>query len=198
MRIGILGGTFDPIHFGHLLIAEEARAQMKLDTVIFVPNGIPSHKDSSAVSPAEIRLEMTERATESNPYFQVSRIEIDRPGKSYTFDTLSEFNEIYPTSELFFIIGMDSVPEITSWYRWQDIIQMASFVAAERPGFELENICKTIPAELSTKVKPLQTPLMEISATDIRLRVTEDKSIRYLLPDSVMRVIYNEQLYITS
>ena len=196
MKIGIIGGTFDPIHFGHLRIAEEARIQMELDKVVFVPNGVPSHKDCSAVTPAEVRFEMTQLATESNPDFEVTRIEIDRPGKSYTFDTLSAFQLANPDSELFFIIGMDSVTEIPSWYRWQDITRMATFVAAERPGFEFEDIRKTIPMELSSRVMPLKTPQLEISATDIRNRVCANSSIRYLLPHSVIELIYKQNLYV--
>ncbi len=193
MRTGILGGTFDPIHYAHLFVAEEARQRFELEQVVFIPCGIPPHKKSYAVSPAEHRFAMTLLATASNPYFRASRIEIERGGVSYTVDTLEQWLSLYPHHELFLIMGADSLAYMTSWKQPERICQMAHIIAASRPGFDLASL--HLPDTLCRRVYVMEMPLLDISATDIRNRVRRGASIRYLTPDSVVQYILKHQLY---
>lgn len=195
-RLGIMGGTFDPIHYGHLLMAEEARQAFALDEVVFVPNGRPAHKKAYLVSSPEDRFAMTRLATGSNPCFSASRIEIDRPGPSYTIDTLREFHALHPDLEaLYFITGADAVLEILTWHEADKLAQECQFIAVTRPGFVLERLPEIVDAAFMGRVHFLPIPSLEISSTDIRTRVREGRSIKYLTPEPVEAYIRQKDLY---
>lgn len=195
-RLGIMGGTFDPIHYGHLLMAEEARQAFALDAVVFVPNGQPAHKKSYLVSPAEARYAMTMLATESNPYFSASRMEIDRPGPSYTIDTLRQFRALYPDlAALYFITGADAVLEIPTWHEYDTLVQECFFVAVTRPGFALERLSEIADTAFLRRVSFLPIPGLEISSTDLRKRLREGRSVKYLTPEPVEAYLKEQGLY---
>jgi nicotinate-nucleotide adenylyltransferase len=194
-RIGIMGGTFDPIHYGHLVTAEIARSKFALDTVVFVPSGQPPHKQSIP-GHAEQRLMMTLLATVTNPYFQLSRSEVDRLGPSYTYDTLIEFLELFgPQSKFFFITGADAVLEMLSWRNAEKLVELCSFIAATRPGYRLADVHQ-LPDTFIKKIEMMQVPALSISSTDIRRRIRENKPIKYLLPEAVETYIYKQGLYV--
>ncbi len=195
MRTGILGGTFDPIHTGHLFIAEEARGHFGLDQVLFIPNRIPPHKEARRRATPEQRFEMVEAAIQSNPAFAASRIEIDREGPSYTVDTLSALKHADPEGELFFISGFDTVAEILTWRRPKDVLRMARFVAVTRTGYDVAALDQELPQELLDRIDILAAPVLEISSTDIRERAASARSIRYLVPDAVVSYIVAHGLY---
>jgi nicotinate-nucleotide adenylyltransferase len=193
LRLGIMGGTFDPVHFGHLVAAEEALVQFNLDRVIFMPTGRPVRKTHSHVSSAEDRYLMTVIATASNPDFEVSRLEIDRPGATYTVDTMLQLREIHgPKTELFFISGADAVREILTWKDADRFASLCTFIAATRPGFDAE----LEPFELAgQKVESMEVPALAISSSDIRARVAARRPVRYLLPEAVAAYIEKNGLY---
>ncbi|WP_275581044.1 nicotinate-nucleotide adenylyltransferase [Natronosporangium hydrolyticum] len=189
-RIGVMGGTFDPIHHGHLVAANEVAERYGLDEVVFVPTGQPWQKDT-AVSPAEDRYLMTVLATLSNPRFQVSRVDIDRSGPTYTVDTLRDLRRGYgPNTELFFITGADALDKILSWKDADEVFSLAHFVGVTRPGFALSD--SHLPAN---SVSLVQVPAMAISSTDCRMRVATGKHIWYLVPDGVVQYIAKQGLY---
>ncbi|NLO89274.1 MAG: nicotinate-nucleotide adenylyltransferase [Clostridia bacterium] len=196
--LGIMGGTFDPIHYGHLVTAEEARCQFNLDVVVFVPSGKPPHKKDYRVSDAKHRYLMTVLAVVTNPFFDVSRIEIDREGYSYTIDTVKAFRKKYPWSEIFFITGADAILEILTWKKVEEIMDHCRFIAATRPGYNLSDLDKKFKAilpEYSNRVETIEVPALAISSTDIRRRVAMDKSIKYLVPEAVEQYIWKNNLY---
>jgi len=191
-----MGGTFDPIHYGHLLMAEEARQAFALDDVVFVPNGRPAHKKAYLVSSPEERYAMTLLATGSNPCFSASRIEIERPGPSYTIDTLREFRRLYPDLDaLYFITGADAVLEILTWHESDNLARECQFIAVTRPGFVLDQLHDLVDTEFLDRVHYLPIPNIEISSTDIRRRVREGRSIKYLTPEPVEAYIQQQDLY---
>ena len=190
-----MGGTFDPVHIGHLIIAEEARSRFELDRVIWIPAGDPPHKKDRAISAQENRFAMVELATAANPYFEASRLEMDRPGASYTIDTLSHFHAEFPEAELFFITGTDSVLEILTWHRHADVIRSAHFIAAARPGFELARIGQTLPGDYLPHITELEGPTVDISGTQIRERVKSGRTVRYLVPAEVEAYFREHKLY---
>ncbi len=197
MRIGILGGTFDPIHYAHLAIAEEARTQLELEWVIFVPAGQPPHKLGEVITPAHHRLAMLELALASNPHFHISRVDLERPGPCYTADTLALLQEEWGLeAELYFIIGADSLLEMHTWYHPERIVGLAQLVVAPRPGnpLHLAELEKLLPG-LSRRVRMIQAPLLEISGTDLRRRVWEGRPIKYYLPEEVEAYIFEQGLY---
>ncbi|TYP57586.1 nicotinate-nucleotide adenylyltransferase [Thermosediminibacter litoriperuensis] len=198
-RVGIMGGTFDPIHFGHLITAEEARINFKLDRVVFVPAGNPPHKKDYKVSDVEHRYLMTALATNSNPHFEVSRIEIERSGYTYTVDTLRQFADIYGRdTSLFFISGADAVLDILTWKDVKDVLSYCNFIAATRPGYPVDRLKKKLAEikELYGKdVYLLEVTAMAISSTEIRRRIREGLSIKYLIPESVEAYIIKNGLY---
>lgn len=197
-RVGILGGTFDPIHVGHLVTAEAVRNEYKLDKVIFIPAAIPPHKQEQSVTPALHRYIMTVLATYSNPYFEVSPIEMNRPGPSYTIDTIYELIEKYgEDTEFYFITGADAIAEIPTWDRIEELLGICQFIAATRQGClpNVDNI-KEYFGELGRKrIHRLNTPELEISSTDIRARIKNGISIKYIVPLPVEQYIYKEGLY---
>lgn len=195
MRIGILGGTFDPIHYAHLFIAEEARVRFDLARVVFVVNALPPHKQAYPVTDAAHRLRMTELAIASNPSFECSRIELDRPGASYTVDTLKALQLEHPSAALFFITGVDTIVEIPTWHRPDEVIRLTCFIVADRPGHTWDPGGRDLPPALTDRVLPLSTTHLDISSTDIRRRVREGLPIRYLTPDSVAAYITAHRLY---
>lgn len=195
-RIGIMGGTFDPIHYGHLLMAEEARQAFALDQVVFVPNGRPAHKKAYLVSSSEDRFAMTLLATESNPYFTCSRIELDRPGPSYTIDTLRAYRALHPDLDaLYFITGADAVLEILSWHEYDKLADECRFIAVTRPGFVLDRLEEMLDADFLHQISFLSIPGLEISSTDLRRRVREGRSVKYLTPEAVEGYIEQNGLY---
>jgi nicotinate-nucleotide adenylyltransferase len=190
-RIGIMGGTFDPIHHGHLVAASEVADRFALDEVVFVPTGQPWQKGDIDVSPAEDRYLMTVIATASNPRFNVSRVDIDRTGDTYTVDTLRDLREVYgEAADLYFITGADALEKILSWKDAEQIFSMAHFIGVTRPGFELSDA--HLPADT---VSLVQVPAMAISSTDCRTRVAAGKPVWYLVPDGVVQYIAKRHLY---
>jgi len=188
-RIGIMGGTFDPIHHGHLVAASEVQSRFGLDEVVFVPTGQPWQK--GAVSPAEDRYLMTVIATASNPRFQVSRADVDRDGPTYTVDTLRDLNAIFgATADLFFITGADALARILSWKDALEMLSLAHFIGVTRPGFELSDA--HLPADTVTLV---EVPAMAISSSACRERVAAGQPVWYLVPDGVVQYIAKRGLY---
>jgi nicotinate-nucleotide adenylyltransferase len=191
LRIGIMGGTFDPIHHGHLIAASEVADRFGLDEVVFVPTGYPWQKADVAVSSPEDRYLMTVIATASNPRFLVSRVDIDRDGPTYTVDTLRDLRERFgPKAELYFITGADALAKILSWKDAAQLFELAHFVGVTRPGFELSDA--HLPADT---VSLVQVPAMAISSTDCRRRVAAGKPVWYLVPDGVVQYIAKRRLY---
>lgn len=191
-----MGGTFDPIHLGHLVVAEEARARFELERVIFVPNGQPPHKKDYRVTDAEHRYAMCLLATASNPFFEVSREELERPGPSYTIDTLRAFRaRLGADAQLYFITGADAVLEIMRWREPEAILAQAHVVAVHRPGFDLSHLAAVVGAERAARILTMPTPGLEISSTELRRRVAEGKSIRHLTTDAVVDYIHKMGLY---
>lgn len=190
-KIGIMGGTFDPIHFGHLVTAETARDVFDLDEVIFVPSGQPPHKRNTAVSAAEHRIAMVNHSIISNPDFTLSTIETERKGFSYTIDTINAFLEKYgPDTKLYFITGADAIKEILTWHRVDELMEKCHFIAATRPGFEYDG-----EPQSKGKITTIKVPALAISSSQIRQMVAEGRSIRYLLPDTVEAYIRKNRLY---
>ena len=185
-----MGGTFDPIHHGHLVAASEVQAQFNLDEVIFVPTGQPWQKSDQAVSLAEDRYLMTVIATASNPRFSVSRVDVDRRGPTYTIDTLTDLSLQYPKDDLFFITGADALEQIVSWHRADELFGLAHFIGVTRPGYRLDDV--HLP---SASVSVIEVPAMAISSTDCRQRVAKGMPVWYLVPDGVVQYISKRRLY---
>jgi len=198
VRIGLMGGTFDPIHYGHLFIAEEARVCCSLDEVIFFPNNTPAHKEGkTAHADPETRFALTRLAVDENPCFEISRIEIDRPGPSYAFDTLDRFqDEFGPQAELFYIVGADSIGDVLTWYRGPELFEKCRFIAFSRPDFDLGKAKAQLSAAQRERVDFLETVLLDIASRDLRKRVKDGLPIRYLVPDAVEREVRARGLYL--
>jgi nicotinate-nucleotide adenylyltransferase len=190
LRVGIMGGTFDPIHHGHLVAASEVQALFALDEVIFVPTGAPWQKSDRRVSTAEHRYLMAVIATASNPRFWVSRVDIDRAGPTYTIDTIRDIGAQRPGADLFFITGADALDQILSWHDAEEALKLARFVGVTRPGYELSD--EHLPVDSATLV---DVPAMAISSSDCRERVHHDKPVWYLVPDGVVQYINKHGLY---
>ncbi len=198
-RIGIMGGTFDPIHFGHLICAEQAREQFALDYVVFMPTGNPAFKAEHRVTPAEDRFNMAVIATRKNPHFDVSRVEVEREGVTYTYDTLLYFKKKLPEHiELFFITGADAITNLLKWKNPDQIVQLAHFVAATRPGYDYSELREYVANSFgfADKVSFFEVPGLAISSTDLRERIVCGKSITYLTPVSVADYIRTHRLYL--
>lgn len=193
-----MGGTFDPVHYGHLVAAEASRHAFELDRVIFVPSGRPPHKRVRRVSGDNHRYLMTVLATVTNQHFDVSRAEIDRPGPSYAIETVLYFRQIYPDSEIFFITGADAILEIASWERRNELFQLCRFIAATRPGYpfrEFDFLRVPLGEEGLARIYPLEVPALAISSSDIRSRLKRGEPVKYLLPESVEKYIQKNNLY---
>lgn len=191
LRLGVMGGTFDPIHNGHLVAASEVAAEYDLDEVVFVPTGEPWQKADRKVTDAEHRYLMTVIATASNPRFTVSRVDIDREGATYTRDTLLDLRALRPEAELFFITGADAMSQIMSWRDIDQVWDLAHFVGVSRPGYVIADVGRD-------NVSQLEIPALSISSTDCRVRVAEDKPVWYLVPDGVVQYIAKYGLYTES
>jgi nicotinate-nucleotide adenylyltransferase len=190
-RIGVMGGTFDPVHHGHLVAASEVAESFALDEVVFVPTGQPWQKSEREVTPAEDRYLMTVIATASNPRFSVSRVDVDRHGPTYTIDTLMDLRGEYGEStELFFITGADALAQILDWHRSDELFRMAHFIGVTRPGHHLSD-----PGFPDGGVSLSEVPALAISSTDCRTRVAAGHPVWYLVPDGVVQYISKRRLY---
>lgn len=196
-KYGIFGGSFNPIHYGHLMICEYIKEEMGLDKVIFIPTGNPPHKDLGVS--AEDRYEMVRLAISPNPDFEISDIETTRANLSYTVDTIRELKKIYKEEKLYFLIGLDSLFQLKTWKKIDDLSQEIEFVVALRPGYidkeEINNEIDFLRDNFGTKINLIKTPLYEISSTDLRDRIHEGKSLRYLIPKKVLDYIEESGFY---
>lgn len=195
--LGILGGTFDPVHMGHLRMAEAVYEKMQLEKIIFIPAYVAPHKVGLDFAPAEERFAMTKLAVEPFADFTVSDLELKRSGVSYTIDTVRELSRIYAGKKLYFIIGADSVVQLHTWNNIYDLLELATFVAAGRPGYEgvKEQVVETLGREAAEKIVLLDTPEYDISSTDIRTRIRSGASLAGLVPSVVEEYIRNHGLY---
>ena len=197
LRIGVLGGTFDPIHYGHLAAAEEARVKLNLGKVLFAVAGLPPHKLDEEVTPVEYRVAMVRLGIASNPHFEISLVDVDRPGPSYTVDTISILREQWgQDAEFFFVMGLDSLVEVPTWHQPQRLIQLCHLVAVARPGFEanMSQLEESVPG-ISSRMKIISMPEVDISSSDLQLRVREGLPIKYQVPEEVERYIREHKLY---
>lgn len=197
-RLGIMGGTFDPIHYGHLVAAEMACSKFKLGKVLFIPTGTPPHKDRRDITAGGLRFEMIEGAIQDNPAFDISALELEREGLSYTVDTLRTLRRTWPEHELYFITGTDALREIFSWREADEILMMTEFIGAARPGFDASDFFLQVQQEhpeIQGRIHHLEVPALAISSTDIRARVKRGLPIRYLLPEPVRHFIMQHGLY---
>ena len=195
--LAIIGGTFDPIHYGHLAAAEEARVRFGLERVLFVPNREPPHKKDYAVTPAERRHDMVRLATGGHPDFHVSRVELDRPGPSYAVDTVRTLRaQVGADIPVYFITGADAILEILTWRSPQELMQSCDFIAVTRPGCNVERLQQTLQALPGARVHLLNAAGVDISSTEIRQRVNRGESLRYLTPTPVVRYIATHGLYL--
>ncbi|MEM1060994.1 MAG: nicotinate-nucleotide adenylyltransferase [Planctomycetota bacterium] len=198
MRIGIFGGTFDPVHYGHLLLAERCRELLSLDEVRLVPAGDPYHKDRDDVTPAKARAEMLEFATAGNPRFVVDRREIKRSGPSYTIDTLRELRSERPDDELYLLMGADSLADLPNWREPEEILELAVVVAVTRPGEEIsqpDELAELWGGRSADRIRVVGLPLIELSSSDLRQRVCSGRSVRYMTPAAVTAYIEAQGLY---
>ncbi len=198
-RIGIIGGTFDPIHYGHLILAEQARVEASLDQVIFIPAMVQPFKMNTKISDGDDRYEMVRKAITGNPYFSVSRMELDREGISYTIRTLNECKlKFGDETELYFIMGTDAFLNLEKWYAAEDLLNEFAFIIGTRPGYkekELKTMIGNLRAQYGTNIVEINNSEVEISSTDIKDRIRAGKSIKYLVPEQVEEYIYRNELY---
>lgn len=197
-RLGIMGGTFDPIHYGHLVAAEMARCEFALSKVLFIPTGTPPHKMGRAVTSSDLRYEMVKRSIQDNPTFEISMLEIERQGPSYTVETLKALRQAWPDYELYFITGTDALREIFFWREADVILTLTHFIGAARPGFDASDFLLNVQQEhpeIIGRIHYLEVPALAISSTDIRSRIRQGQPIRYLLPEPVRLFIQENGLY---
>jgi nicotinate-nucleotide adenylyltransferase len=201
MRVGILGGTFDPVHYGHLVAGEEARCALGLERVWFVPAARPPHKLEYPISPPEMRVEMLQLAIADNPYFELSRVDVDRPGFSYSVDTIEVLQaQLGATVELFFILGEDALADLPTWHEPERLLELCQLIAVNRPGyhsFSLRLLERQLPG-VEHRVHQVRIPELAIWSTELRARVASGLSIRYLVPNAVHDYIYDRGLYLNS
>jgi len=200
MRIGIFGGTFDPVHFGHLILAEQCREQGRLDHVLFVPSARPPHKQEQPLTPFDRRAEMLALAVAGQPAFRVDDLEKGRPGPSYTADTLAEIHSRQGDDELFLLIGSDVLPDLANWHEPGRILQLAALLVVARPGWSIwssEQLAGTLRvADAATvRLTTVRAPLIDISSRDLRRRASQGRSLRYLLPRAVEAYIQTHRVY---
>ncbi|TYS59194.1 nicotinate-nucleotide adenylyltransferase [Sutcliffiella horikoshii] len=185
-KVGLIGGTFDPPHVGHLLIANDVRQKLSLDEIWFMPNHIPPHKQNKSVTPTPIRVKMIEAAVASNSCFRVETIELQREGPSYTYDTMMLLAKKYPDTRFYFIIGADMVEYLPKWHNIEKLLKIITFIGVKRPGYTFSS---------EYPVLEVETPQMDISSTLIRKRVQEGWTSQYLVPDKVKEIIEEKRLY---
>ena len=195
--LGILGGTFDPIHMGHLRMAEHVFQRMELESIVFIPAYVPPHKLGQDFAPAQDRYTMTELAVADNPHFTVSDMELKRTGVSYTIDTIRQLHKQYADRELNFIIGADSVAQLHTWHNIEEILELTRFVAVWRPGYEdaMEELVRHLGEQAKEIVLLLDKPVYDISSTEIRTRIRQGLGLAGLVPPAVERYIYEHGLY---
>ena len=201
MRVGVFGGTFDPVHLAHLVLAEQCREQAGLDQVLFVPAALPPHKQQQPLTPFEKRVEMLQLAIAGNPAFRVEEIEKNRPGPSYTVDTLAKLHQARPGDQLFFILGSDSLRELPLWYEPRRILELAGLLVNPRPDADLPTEAELraalqIDAAFPLRQQVIESPPIAISSRDIRKRIAEGRSVRYLIPRAVEAYIADKGLYV--
>ncbi len=199
MRIGIFGGTFDPVHIAHLLLAEQCREQCDLDEVWFVPAGSPPHKENNEISTGKQRREMLDFAIAGHPNFVVKDLELHREGPSYTIETLRQLKATHPDDKFFLIVGADSVRDLHTWHEPEAILEMVTLIRANRPNISLPDmteLTQTFSEAALSKILWVAIPGIEISSTDIRKRVRDNKSVRFMTPRSVEVYIHNNRLYL--
>jgi nicotinate-nucleotide adenylyltransferase len=190
LKIAVMGGTFNPPHIAHLICAEEVYDLLKFDKVLFIPNAIPPHKNNNEIVDAHHRYMMTVLATKDNPHFEVSRIELDRPGRSYTVETVKELmNE---DTEIHWIVGADSILEMPFWKSIDELLEICHFVAINRPGYDIS----LAEERILRKIQPIKVTEIDVSSSDIRRRIRQGLSIRYLVPSEVEEYIYKNGLYV--
>ena len=200
MTLGVLGGTFDPIHLGHMAAALAAQRSLSLDSIVLVPSRIPPHRTQPVTASAEDRLAMAQLAARAHPGWSVSRLEIDREGPSYTYDTLVELGK--PSTQLFFITGADAFAEIATWSRYPAVLDRANFVVVSRPGITLDSLRERVPSAFShrssaqTRVILVEAHTPDVSSTEIRCRVRAGQSLSGLVPDAVAGYIAAHRLYL--
>jgi nicotinate-nucleotide adenylyltransferase len=198
MKIGVLGGTFDPVHVGHLGVAEEVTASLDLSEVIFMPAGQPWLKGDNRISPAEHRLEMVRLAIAGKPYFRLSTMEVERPGPTYTVDTMAEIKRQLGSAELFFILGWDNLSQLPQWHQPSQLIKLCRLVAVPRVDFQepdLKSLEAVIPG-LERSVILLEQPRIDVNASEIRRMVAQGLSIHNLVPEAVEKYIKKHKLYL--
>ncbi|WP_144939327.1 nicotinate-nucleotide adenylyltransferase [Paenibacillus sp. 32O-W] len=193
MLIGIMGGTFDPIHTGHLVAAETALEEAGLDEVWFMPANIPPHKPNTPLASPDQRLEMVRLAIDSHPSYRAVDVELTRGGTSYTYDTVTRLQQLYPDHRFHYIIGADMVMYLPKWHQIEKLSEMVTFLGVGRPGFDID--LEALPSHLRSRIKLMTMPAMEISSTDIRERIRNGRSIRYRVPDSVRLYIERSGIY---
>ena len=189
-RVAIFGGTFDPIHLAHLILAERAREELALDQVIFLPAAVPPHKQDRGITDGKFRREMIDIAIAGNPTFVTSDLELKRTGVSYTVDTLRDMAEAHPAAELFLVVGGDMLADIPNWREPDEIVRRVTLIVGARPGHEVPS-----PPLPEARIRIVTMPLLEVSSTDIRQRVAARQSIRYMIPAGVEAYIHAHQLY---
>lgn len=197
-KVGILGGTFDPIHFGHLFIAENARKCFELDKVVFIPTGVPPHKVLVNVSDKTHRYNMAQLAMKGNPNFEVSDFEVAKEEISYTVDTMTALKQLYKDTDFYYIVGADSLYEIVNWKSFRKLAKIIKIVSINRMTnkfVDVEEVAKSISENYNMEIHTLEMPIIEISSTEIRRRVKEDLPIKYMLPENVERYIKKHKLY---
>ncbi|MGN7380452.1 nicotinate-nucleotide adenylyltransferase [Paenibacillus sp. SAFN-117] len=191
--IGIMGGTFDPIHTGHLVAAETALEEAGLDEVWFMPANIPPHKPNTPLASPDQRLEMVSLAIDSHPSYRAVDVELTRGGTSYTYDTVTRLQQLYPDHRFHYIIGADMVMYLPKWHQIEKLSEMVTFLGVGRPGFDID--LEALPSHLRSRIKLMTMPAMEISSTDIRERIRNGRSIRYRVPESVRLYIERSGIY---
>ncbi len=197
MRVGVIGGTFDPIHVGHLILAEQARDQLALEQVVFIPAGQPPHKSAKQITASQHRLAMVQLAIAGHEAFAVSRIDLDREGPCYSVETLTLLQEAWgPEAEIHFLIGEDSLRDLPQWHQPDRLMHLCQIVAVQRPGYhiDLDALDRQL-AGAADRIQSIASPLIDISSTEIRERVQENRSIRYLVPEPVRHYIEQHNLY---
>lgn len=198
VRLGVMGGTFDPIHYGHLLLAEVAREECRLDQVVFIPTACPPHKVKGTITSFWHRYLMVSLAVNSNPCFRASRLEFERGGVSYTVDTIAQLRqELGDEAEIFFIIGIDAFLDIFSWKSPEKLLGMCRFLVAARPGYDFSGMKQMLGERYRDRAEILEMPMLDISSTDIRERVRKGLSIKYLLPEAVEDYIRHNRIYLS-